>query len=214
MMDRGSKQSSDHGRVSRRDVLRSVGAAAVLGSVGARPAGAQDAAKAKAGVKGITRLDAGATKISLTLNGKATKVALEPRTTLLDALRDRVGLTGAKRICDRGACGGCTVWVDGKPVNSCMMLAVDAVGAKVTTVEGLAKGETLHPVQQAFVECDAMQCGFCTPGMVMSCAALLESNPRPKLDEIQHALSGNLCRCGTYPHIFDACQKVAAGGGK
>jgi len=200
--------ADDKFRVSRRDVLRGAGAAAILGS--ALPASAQD--KGPKAPAGLTRHGPGPVKVALRLNGKPATVEVEPRVTLLDALRERLGLTGAKRICDRGACGGCTVLVDGKAVNSCTMLAVDAAGAEVTTVEGLARDGKLHPVQQAFVECDALQCGFCTPGMVVSCAALLAGNPDPSLDEIKAGVTGNLCRCGTYGHVFDAVQKAAKEG--
>jgi xanthine dehydrogenase YagT iron-sulfur-binding subunit len=129
--------------------------------------------------------------------------------TLLRLLRERLDLTGAKEVCDRGSCGACTVHLDGKAVNSCLLLAVDCEGRDVTTVEGLAKGDALHPVQQAFCEEDALQCGFCTPGMVMSCAALLKANPKPTLDETKAALSGNICRCGTYFNIFRAVDRAA-----
>lgn len=201
--------------VSRRDVLRGAGAAALLGS--ALPASAQET-EAKA-PEGLVRRGPGASSVAFKLNGEQATVKVEPRVTLLDALRDRLDLTGSKRICDRGACGGCTVWVNGRTVNSCTMLAVDAAGAEVTTIEGLAKGGALHPVQEQFVACDALQCGFCTPGMIMSCAALLESNPKPTLDQIQDGIAGNLCRCGTYGHIFQAVQNAAkapggTGGGR
>ncbi len=197
--------ADDKIRVSRRDILRGAGAAAILGT--ALPASAKEAAaKAPAG---LTRHGPGAVPVSIGLNGKAAKVMVEPRVTLLDALRDRLDLTGAKRICDRGACGGCTVWVNGKTVNSCTMLAIDAAGADVRTVEGLAQNGKLHAVQAAFVEHDALQCGFCTSGMVMSCAALLKNNPKPTLDEIKAGIAGNLCRCGTYGHIFNAVQEAS-----
>ena len=137
---------------------------------------------------------------------------MEPRTTLADALRLHLGLTGTKIGCDRGACSACTVWLDGVPVNSCMTFALDAVGRNVTTIEGLAQGDRLHPVQDAFIAHDAMQCGFCTPGMVMSCAALLARNANPTRDDVRAATSGNLCRCGTYPNVFDAT--LAAAGTK
>jgi len=129
--------------------------------------------------------------------------------TLLDALRNHLDLTGAKQVCDRGGCGGCTVLLDGLPVKSCMMLAVDAEGHEITTVEGLGTPEKMSPVQQAFVEKDALQCGFCTPGFVVAATALLAKNPDPTLDQIKHGLSGNLCRCGTYGRIFEAVQSAA-----
>ncbi len=196
--------SDDKIRVSRRDILRGAGAAALVGAT--VPAQGAPAGKAPAG---LSRVGPGPVECAFELNGKQKKITVEPRVTLLDALRDRVGLTGAKRICDRGACGGCTVWVDGQIVNSCMMLAVDARGKKVTTIEGLAQGDKLHPVQQAFVKHDALQCGFCTPGMIMTCAAMVDQGKAKDRASIQHELAGNLCRCGTYPHIFTAVEEAA-----
>jgi xanthine dehydrogenase YagT iron-sulfur-binding subunit len=151
----------------------------------------------------------GAVKIVLSLNGGSREASVEPRTTLAEALRDGLGMTGTKVSCDRGACSACTVWIDGDPVSSCMTLAVDVGDREVTTIEGLARGDELHPVQQAFIDHDAMQCGFCTPGMVMSCAALVERNPDPSLEDVRTATSGNLCRCGTYPKVFDATLAAA-----
>jgi xanthine dehydrogenase YagT iron-sulfur-binding subunit len=189
---------------SRREMLRGAsGAAAFLGVAGGRAAQAQDAKKA-----GAAWVGPGAVPVELKINGVAHKLKVEPRVTLLDALREELGLTGAKRICDRGSCGGCTVWVEGAPVNACLMLAMDAEGRSVTTIEGLSNGDALHPVQKAFVEEDALQCGYCTPGMIMSCAALLQRNARPSESDIKEAVAGNLCRCGTYPHVFRACRKA------
>jgi len=148
--------------------------------------------------------------VSLHVNGAPQRVVIEPRMTLVEALRGPLGLTGTKIGCDRGACSACTVWLDGIPVASCMVLAIDVGDRKVTTIEGLAKGEELHPVQAAFIAHDAVQCGFCTPGLVMSCAALLERNPNPSLDDVKAATSGHLCRCGTYPHVFAATLDAAA----
>ncbi len=147
--------------------------------------------------------------IKLHVNGHEQAVTVEPRYTLAATLRDSMGLTGTKVVCDRGSCSACTVWIDDVPSLACMTLAVDAVGRRITTIEGLSSGETMHPVQAAFVKHDAMQCGFCTPGMVMSCAALLKRNPNPSLDDVKHATSGNLCRCGTYPKVFAATLDVA-----
>ena len=147
--------------------------------------------------------------ISLTVNGVARTVAVEPRHTLLDVLRNKLDVTGPKEVCDRGACGGCTVLLDGQPVYACMMLAVDAAGKKITTVEGLAEGDRLDPVQKAFVAHDALMCGFCTPGFVISVRALLDRNPNPTPEDVKAAVSGNTCRCGTYPRVFEAALTAA-----
>jgi xanthine dehydrogenase YagT iron-sulfur-binding subunit len=148
--------------------------------------------------------------ITLTVNGVARALQVEPRTTLAEALRGPLDLTGTKIACNRGACSACTVWLDGVTVCSCMMLAIEVGARKVTTIEGLARGDTLHAVQAAFIEHDAMQCGFCTPGMAMSCAALLEHTPHPSADEVMTAISGHFCRCGTYPHVVAATLSAAA----
>ena len=143
--------------------------------------------------------------VALMVNGRKLSAELEPRVTLLDALRDKFNLTGAKRVCDRGVCGACTVLMDDKPVYACSVLAIDAQGHKITTIEGLDEGQ-LTPVQQSFVEHDAQQCGFCTPGFVVTTTAFLEKHPKPTAEEIRRGLSGNLCRCGTYHGI----QQVVA----
>ena len=163
---------------------------------------------------GVTMLGPGAVPVTLNVNGKDHAIQIEPRTTLAEALRIQIGLTGTKIVCDRGSCSGCTVWLDKTPVNSCSMLAVDAMGHKVTTIEGLSAEGKLHPLQVAFVKHDALQCGFCTPGMVMSCAALLESNPHPTENDVRQAIAGNLCRCGTYPRIFAATLETAGASQK
>ena len=134
-------------------------------------------------------------------------------TTLADALRDTIGMTGTKRVCDRGSCGACTVMIDGLTVDSCSMLAIDAVGREVTTVEGCGTPESPSAVQQAFVECDATQCGFCTPGMIVSCTALLRDVPRPTREQVAKGIAGNICRCGTYQNIFEAVDLAARRGG-
>jgi xanthine dehydrogenase YagT iron-sulfur-binding subunit len=149
--------------------------------------------------------------VSLTLNGAVKTGSFEPRTTLAEALRDTWGLTGTKIGCDRGACGACTVLLDGAPVNACLTLVHDAEKKSVTTIEGLGSPEALSPLQRAFVDADALQCGFCTPGMVVSCSALLAKNPRPSQDDVRNAVSGNLCRCGTYLGVFAACQAASQG---
>src|SRR3954454_7979222 len=150
-----------------------------------------------------------AVPITLTVNGQQRKLQAEPCMTLAEALRINLDMTGTKVVCDRGACSACTVWLDGTPVCSCMTLAIDGQGRQIRTIEGLAQGDRLHPVQEAFVEHDALQCGFCTPGMVMSCAALLKRNPNPTADDVKQAVSGNLCRCGTYPKVLEATLAAA-----
>jgi xanthine dehydrogenase YagT iron-sulfur-binding subunit len=152
----------------------------------------------------------GAVPIALRVNGARRRLEVEPSATLAEALRDGLGLTGTKLGCDRGACSACTVLLDGVPASACMTFALDVGEREVTTIEGLARGGALHPLQEAFVAHDATQCGFCTPGMVMSCAALLARNPHPTLDDVKQAVSGNLCRCGTYPKVFEAV--LAASG--
>jgi len=146
----------------------------------------------------------GPVPLTLDVNNVSHSLFIEPKTTLAEALRDSLDLTGTKVGCDRGACSACTVWLDGKPIAACMMLAIDVGNRRITTIEGLAHGDELHPVQSVFIAHDAVQCGFCTPGLVMSCAALLESNPTPTIDDIKAATSGHLCRCGTHPHVHDA----------
>jgi carbon-monoxide dehydrogenase small subunit len=147
--------------------------------------------------------------VTLTVNGDATEVQVGLTDSLLDVVRDRLRLTGAKRGCDQGVCGACTVLVDGKPVRGCLTNAVASEGREITTIEGLAEGILLHPVQQAFVEAGAMQCGFCTPGMVLATAALLDENPSPSREDIVHTLSSNLCRCSGYQIIIDAVVAAA-----
>ena len=155
----------------------------------------------------------GATKIALQVNGQPRSVQVEPRTTLLNALRNHLepAVTGPKLVCDVGTCGACTVLLDGKPVYSCLVLAVDATNKKITTVEGLGSPEKPNAVQAAFVEHDALMCGFCTPGFVTTISAYLKKNPNPSLDEVREACKGNFCRCGTYPRVFEAALAAAKG---
>jgi len=148
-------------------------------------------------------------QLVLDVNGVARSVSVAPSMTLAEVLRGPLDLTGTKIGCDRGSCSACTVWLDRTPIASCMMLAIDAAGHKITTIEALAQGEALHPVQAAFIEHDALQCGFCTPGLVMSCAALIETKSNPTLEDVKAATSGHLCRCGTYPHVFEATLDAA-----
>ncbi|HEX3993414.1 MAG TPA: (2Fe-2S)-binding protein [Acetobacteraceae bacterium] len=190
--------------VSRRFFLRGTGAAA--GGV----ALLNNMQSAAAATDEPPILGPDAVPVTLTVNGRNYNLNLEPCCTLAEVLRGPLDLTGTKIGCDRGACSACTVWLDGAPAASCMLLAVDVGSRAVTTIEGLAQGDTLHPVQEAFIAHDAMQCGYCTPGMVMSCAALLEHKPDPTAEDVQTAISGHLCRCGTYPHVVEAVLAVAA----
>lgn len=154
----------------------------------------------------------GKVAMEFTINGSKMKAMLEPRVTLLDALRDTFDLTGAKRVCDKGECGACTVMLDDRPVYACSMLAIEAQGSKILTVESLSQEGKLHPIQQAFVDNDASQCGFCTPGFVMACKAVLDKNPNPGAEDLLHGLSGNICRCGTYRGIRAAMTRAAQEG--
>ena len=154
----------------------------------------------------------GKVPMDFTINGKKYKASLEPRVTLLDAMRDQFDLTGAKRVCDRAECGACTVLMDNKTVYACSVLAIEGQGKQITTVESLMQQGKLHPVQQAFVDNDGSQCGFCTPGFVVACKALLDKHPNPTPEDIRHGLSGNLCRCGTYHGIQQAIAQIAQKG--
>jgi xanthine dehydrogenase YagT iron-sulfur-binding subunit len=186
--------------VSRRGFIATLG----TGAVAAAAAGASVAA-APQELPETGELS----KVTLTVNGRKHRLLVEPRWSLLFVVRDRLGLMGTKVGCERGECGACTVLVDGKPRYACMMLALEAEGADITTLEGLMNGEELGPVQRAFAEQDAFQCGYCTPGQIMSVEGLLRANPSPSLDEVRHGVSGNLCRCGTYANIFKAAQRAA-----
>jgi xanthine dehydrogenase YagT iron-sulfur-binding subunit len=151
--------------------------------------------------------------VTLRVNGADHELRLDPRVTLLDALRDALGLTGSKKGCDQGACGACTVLLDGKRVVSCLMLAAQADGREVTTIEGLSQDGGLHPVQAAFVRHDAFQCGYCTSGQILSAVSLLREGRAGSDEEIREFMSGNLCRCGAYPNIVAAIRAVAGAGG-
>ncbi len=185
-------------RFSRRFFIKTAGAGAAIAG-----------ASVEAQEKKPQTFGPDATTITLKVNGALLQVTVEPRVTLLRALRNELEITGAKEVCDRGGCGACTVLMDGRIVNACMLMAWDAVGHEITTVESFGTPEKLSPVQAAFVECDGYQCGFCTPGMIVSCTALLRKNPHPSLDEIKEGLAGNLCRCGTYGRIFEAVDQAA-----
>ncbi|MFI0907791.1 (2Fe-2S)-binding protein [Streptomyces sioyaensis] len=147
-------------------------------------------------------------QMDLVVNGVSRVLYLEPRVSLLDALREHMALTGTKKGCDQGTCGACTVWVDGRRVLACLTLAITCEGRDVTTIEGLAEGDELHPMQRAFLEHDALQCGYCTPGQIMSAVALLEEGHAETDGEIAEWMSGNICRCAAYPHIRSAIREV------
>jgi xanthine dehydrogenase YagT iron-sulfur-binding subunit len=188
--------------VSRRDFLKISGVSAAVPLV--TQVGAFALAEDQVATQGP-----GKVPVSLNVNGKKLNAQLEPRVTLLDALRDQFELTGAKRVCDRGTCGACTVLMDGKAVYSCSVLAIDAQSAQITTVEGLGEPARLHPIQQAFIDNDAQQCGFCTPGFVVATKAFLDQHPNPTPEQIKHGLGGNFCRCGTYAGMRAAVVQAA-----
>ena len=185
--------------MTRRGFFTAVGAGAVGAAAIGRAQAPGEAAIATAGEPA---------KVALRINGRAYRLLVEPRWTLLFVLRERLGLSGAKAGCERGECGTCTVLIDGVPRYACTTLAVEAEGHEITTLEGLMNGDKLGPVQQAFLEEDALQCGYCTPGQIMAAEGLLRANPRPTLDEIRTGMSGNLCRCGAYTHIFKAVKQA------
>lgn len=207
--DRVVPDSSDaRGNVSRRGFLKGAG----LGAAGAAivETGLSAMTEAASAASGPAVAGPGRVAVALSVNGAERKLDIEPRTTLAEALRDDLGLTGTKVVCDRGSCSACTVLLDGTAVVSCMTLAIDVDGRKVTTIEGLAKGDVLHPVQEAFIAHDAMQCGFCTPGMVMSSVDLLKRNRQPSEHEVRDWLEGNLCRCTGYHNIVKSVLACAA----
>jgi len=197
--------------LTRRDFLKGAGVAVSGGLL----AGREPAVAASPGEKAKV-LGPEAVPITLRINGKAQKLTLEPRVTLLDALRNHLDMTGAKKMCDRGTCGACTVILDGKAVYACSLLAIEAQEKEILTIEGLAAGGKLHPVMTAFVEHDAHQCGFCTPGFVMASKAFLDKSPDPTLQDVEKGLGGNLCRCGVYVGVRQAALEAAKApkGGK
>lgn len=206
--------SQEFSGVSRRQFLQGAAGGVVTGSVwGNIPRLARGAdAPSTPSPDGLRRFSAAGEEITLLVNGKSCRLTLTPDVTLLRALRESLGLTGTKEVCDRGACGACTVLVDGRSVNSCMMLAIDAIGHNITSVEGLAGDGQLDPVQQAFIDHDACQCGYCIPGFVVRSHALLDETPHPTGDEIRRGLCGNICRCAAYAQIFEAVAAAANGG--
>jgi xanthine dehydrogenase YagT iron-sulfur-binding subunit len=197
--------NDDQSGLSRRDFLKistiSVAAVPVLGTKVVNADGTP-----------VKVYGPGKTPVELTINGQIHKLQIEPRVTLLDALRDELQITGAKRVCDRGECGACTVILDDKAVYACSILAIDAQGQSITTIESFMQGDQLHPIQQAFVENDASQCGFCTPGFVVAFKAYMDKHPNATPEDIRHGLTGNLCRCGTYHGIQLAVDQMARKG--
>ena len=208
------------GEPTRRDVLRTAAAMAGSAAIGT---GAQTSDSNPQAMGAAPRATDPAMSVKLKINGRDVELALDPRTTLLDALREHAGLTGTKKGCDHGQCGACTVMVDGRRINSCLTLAVMHDGQSVTTIEGLAQGDKLHPMQQAFIKHDGLQCGYCTPGQICSAVAMLEEaragmpshatakleHPVLSADEIRERMSGNICRCSCYPNIVAAIADVA-----
>jgi xanthine dehydrogenase YagT iron-sulfur-binding subunit len=203
--DEPKEKSGENSGVSRRDFLKistiSAAAVPILGTKVVQAAG-----------QPVKVYGPGKVPVELTVNGQKHSLQLEPRVTLLDALRDPLDITGAKRVCDRGECGACTVLLDGRAVYACSVLAIEAQGKAITTVEALMQGETLHAIQQAFVDNDASQCGFCTPGFVVAFKAYVDQHPNARPEEIRRGLSGNLCRCGTYHGIQLAAAQMAQKG--
>lgn len=202
MRDEDEKVNDQKGGLSRRGFLKASGISLsvplVMGHRVINVAGQE-----------VKVFGPGKAPIALTVNGKKYSAEVEPRVTLLEALRHEFDLTGAKRVCDRATCGACTVIMDGRPVYACTVLAIEAQGKAITTVEGLTQGGRLHPIQQAFVDNDAQQCGFCTPGFVVACKAFLDRNPNPTPAEVEKGLGGNLCRCGTYVGVKAAVLQAA-----
>jgi xanthine dehydrogenase YagT iron-sulfur-binding subunit len=205
LKDDSKEKVEESSGVSRRDFLKistiSAAAVPILGTKVVQAAG-----------QPVKVFGPGKVPIELTVNGQKHNLQIEPRVTLLDALRDQLDITGAKRVCDRGECGACTVLLDNRTVYACSVLAIEAQGKTITTVETLMQGELLHPIQQAFVDNDASQCGFCTPGFVMAFKAFLDQHPHASPEEIRRGLSGNLCRCGTYHGIQLAVAQMAQKG--
>jgi xanthine dehydrogenase YagT iron-sulfur-binding subunit len=204
------KEDKEKGRdplnVSRRAFLKGMGTSAIATSIAASPLSLPSSAEA-APPPALKEA-----WIQLNVNDKIHRLKVKSHWTLLEVLRKEIGLTGTKKFCDRGSCGACTVIMDGKAVYACSRLAVEADGKKILTIEGLLQGEKLHPVQEAFLEHDGMQCGFCTPGQIMSVKALLDKNPRPTQADIKEGLSGNICRCSAYPKILKSAMAAAQRG--
>jgi xanthine dehydrogenase YagT iron-sulfur-binding subunit len=195
-------EKSERVNFSRRTFLKTAGVgslATAVTSVGSAEVEAQT---------GPAVIGPGEVPVTLMVNGKRLDLRIEPRVTLLNAIRNRADMTGNKRVCDRGACGACTMIVDGRTVYSCSTLAIEVQGKQIRTVDGLASGHTLHPVQQAFCDTDGLMCGFCTPGFVMATVALLDKTPNPTIEQAKKGLDGNICRCGTFVRIMEAALKA------
>jgi xanthine dehydrogenase YagT iron-sulfur-binding subunit len=205
MADDPSPKPDQESGVSRRDFMK-------LGALGVAVPVVLGPKLAEAAAEDVPILGPGKVPVTLQVNGKKLTAQLEPRVTLLDALRENFDLTGAKRVCDRGACGACTVLLNGKPVYACSVLAIDAQRSAITTIEAMAEGDKLSPVMQAFVAHDAQQCGFCTPGFIVATTHFLQTHPTPTADDMRRGLSGNFCRCGTYDGI--RAVALAHAGGK
>ncbi len=195
--------------VSRRSFMQTLGLSAAGAALAERAEAAAKAGANAAQPTGPAVLGPADVAIELNINGRVAAATIDPATTLLDCLRVTLGLTGSKEVCDRASCGACSVLVDGRLVNACMMLALDAVGSQVATIEGLASGDALHPIQTAFIKHDALQCGYCTPGLIMAAKALLDRTARPDLKQIKKGLAGNICRCGTYTNVFNAVLEAS-----
>lgn len=204
----GNRREEKSGGVTRRSFLRHLGAAGIAAAstipIGAK---AEEMAAEEKQVDSLVAV-AGAIPVTLVVNKKKHSLKLDPRTTLLDCLRENLNITGTKKGCDHGQCGACTVHINGRRINSCLTLAVMHDGDEITTIEGLGQPDNLHPMQAAFVECDAYQCGYCTSGQIMSATALLNEPCGHSVEDIKEAMSGNICRCGAYPNIVAAIQQV------
>ena len=210
MNKKGPKEDEEKGknplRISRRSFLKGMGASAIATSIAASPFSLPSSAEA-APPSAVREA-----WIQLDVNDKTYRLKVKSHWTLLEVLRRELGLTGTKRFCDRGSCGACTVIMDGKAIYACSRLAIEADKKKILTIEGLLQGEKLHPIQQAFLEHDGLQCGFCTPGQIMAVKALLDKNPRPTQEDIKEGLSGNVCRCSAYPKILKSAMAAAQRG--
>jgi len=212
MSEKGKEMKEQKGKrgspikVSRRDFLKGMGTTAIAATIttSSLPSASLAEAAVPSGVKEAV--------IQLNVNAKAYRLKVKSHWTLLDVLRKELGLTGAKKFCDRGSCGACTVIMEGKAVYACSRLAIEADNKKIVTIEGLSDGEKLHPIQEVFVQYDGFQCGFCTSGQIMSVKALLDVNPRPSMAEMKEALSGNICRCSAYPKILESAMAAAQKG--